>query len=428
MEFVAELWGFLRARKKFWLAADRGRDGAVRRPAGAGQGLGRRAVHLHAVLRAAPCGSSASRPSTTTAPPPSSSTARSSPRRRRSASPARSTTPRFPAQRRRATASREAGIDARRRSTTSSSTTSRSSSSSACSRPTSRSRRAASARSAWPCRSGCSEKLFQKSLLRDELAAMPGVDCERQAAVHRAPRSPRGQRVLPLALRGGRDPDHGRRRRVGDDVASASAAATTLELAQGAPLPALARPALLGLHLLHRLQGQLRRVQGDGPRALRRAAATPTLIHDHLIDLKPTTASFRLDHGLLQLLHRPDDDRTSAFDALFGGPPREPESRADAARDGPRRARSRRSPRRSCCGSRRTLARETGERNLCLAGGVALNCVANGRILREGPFERHLDPAGGRRRRRRARRGARSPGTSSSGKPRARRRPAHGRA
>ena len=40
-------------------------------------------------------------------------------------------------------------------------------------------------------------------------------------------------------------------------------------------------------------------------------------------------------------------------------------------------------------------------KNLCLAGGVALNCVGNGRILREGPFEKHLDSAGGRRRRRR---------------------------
>ena len=60
------------------------------------QGLGRGAVHLHAVLRAAPCGSSASRPSTTTAPPPWSTTARSSRRRRRSASPARSTTPASP--------------------------------------------------------------------------------------------------------------------------------------------------------------------------------------------------------------------------------------------------------------------------------------------------------------------------------------------
>jgi len=35
----------------------------------------------------------------------------------------------------------------------------------------------------------------------------------------------------------------------------------------------------------------------------------------------------------------------------------------------------------------RTMHRETGAENLCLAGGVALNCVANGRILREGPFK-----------------------------------------
>ena len=56
----------------------------------------------------------------------------------------------------------------------------------------------------------------------------------------------------------------------------------------------------------------------------------------------------------------------------------------------------------------RALAR--GDRrssNLCLAGGVALNCVANGKVLRDGTFERHLDPAGGGRCRRRARRGAR---------------------
>ena len=36
----------------------------------------------------------------------------------------------------------------------------------------------------------------------------------------------------------------------------------------------------------------------------------------------------------------------------------------------------------------RHLHAQTGLRNLCLAGGVALNCVGNGRILREGPFER----------------------------------------
>src|SRR5258708_7176454 len=40
--------------------------------------------------------------------------------------------------------------------------------------------------------------------------------------------------------------------------------------------------------------------------------------------------------------------------------------------------------------------RETGLRNLCLAGGVALNCVGNGRILREGPFEEvWIQPAAG---------------------------------
>ncbi len=44
----------------------------------------------------------------------------------------------------------------------------------------------------------------------------------------------------------------------------------------------------------------------------------------------------------------------------------------------------------------RTLARETGERNLCLAGGVALNCVANGKILRDGAFDKiWIQPAAG---------------------------------
>ena len=44
----------------------------------------------------------------------------------------------------------------------------------------------------------------------------------------------------------------------------------------------------------------------------------------------------------------------------------------------------------------RTVHRETGMKDLCLAGGVALNCVANGRLLREGPFERiWIQPAAG---------------------------------
>ena len=54
----------------------------------------------------------------------------------------------------------------------------------------------------------------------------------------------------------------------------------------------------------------------------------------------------------------------------------------------------------------RSLAREGRSENLCLAGGVALNCVANGKILRERRLQEYLGAAGGRRCRRRGRRGA----------------------
>jgi carbamoyltransferase len=44
----------------------------------------------------------------------------------------------------------------------------------------------------------------------------------------------------------------------------------------------------------------------------------------------------------------------------------------------------------------RNLAKQTGSRNLCLAGGVALNCVANGKVLRDGSFENiWIQPAAG---------------------------------
>src|SRR4029079_4193706 len=44
----------------------------------------------------------------------------------------------------------------------------------------------------------------------------------------------------------------------------------------------------------------------------------------------------------------------------------------------------------------RSAAKETGIRNLCLAGGVALNCVANGKLLRDGAFENiWVQPAAG---------------------------------
>ena len=63
------------------------------------------------------------------------------------------------------------------------------------------------------------EKLFQKQLLRDELKKFSTrLRLGQQAAVRRASPEPRRARLLPLAVRGGGGADHGRRRRVGDDV------------------------------------------------------------------------------------------------------------------------------------------------------------------------------------------------------------------
>jgi carbamoyltransferase len=84
-----------------------------------------------------------------------------------------------------------------------------------------------------------------------------------------------------------------------------------------------------------------------------------------------------------------------AFDRLFGGPPRIPESPL-TQRDMDL-ARSVQEVTELCMlRMARHVHRETGERALTLAGGVALNCVANGRLLREGPFSRiWVQPAAG---------------------------------
>jgi len=83
------------------------------------------------------------------------------------------------------------------------------------------------------------------------------------------------------------------------------------------------------------------------------------------------------------------------FDDLFGGPPRKPEStltqrEMDLARSVQEVTEE------VMMRMTRHVHRETKEKNLCLAGGVALNCVGNGRILREGPFENiWIQPAAG---------------------------------
>lgn len=85
----------------------------------------------------------------------------------------------------------------------------------------------------------------------------------------------------------------------------------------------------------------------------------------------------------------------NAFDRLFGGPPRSPESQI-TQRDMDLARSVQEVTEEAMLRMARHVHGETGERNLCLAGGVALNCVGNGRILREGPFERiWVQPAAG---------------------------------
>jgi carbamoyltransferase len=116
-------------------------------------------------------------------------------------------------------------------------------------------------------------------------------------------------------------------------------------------------------------------------------------ILDHLVALRDD-GSFTLDQRYFDYLG--GLTMTSpAFDALFGGPARAPESpltqrHLDLAR----------SVQLVCeeivLRMARTAHRETGCRDLCMAGGVALNCVANARVRREGPFDRlWVQPAAG---------------------------------
>jgi carbamoyltransferase len=104
----------------------------------------------------------------------------------------------------------------------------------------------------------------------------------------------------------------------------------------------------------------------------------------HLIDLK-ADGSFRLN--LRYFEYATGLRMTSrAFDALFGGPPRPPESPV-TQREMDLAASVQAVTEEIVLRLARTVRQETGERHLCLAGGVALNCVANGRLLREGPFD-----------------------------------------
>ena len=116
-------------------------------------------------------------------------------------------------------------------------------------------------------------------------------------------------------------------------------------------------------------------------------------IKNNLIDIK-NDGTFRLDLQFFKF-HRGFRMTSQRFHALFGQPPRDPESdlkpfHMDLA------ASIQVVTEDIVLALARSLHEETGAKNLCLAGGVALNCVANGRLLREGPFDNiWIQPASG---------------------------------
>ena len=116
-------------------------------------------------------------------------------------------------------------------------------------------------------------------------------------------------------------------------------------------------------------------------------------ILDHLIDLKPD-GSYRLDQSYFD--YCTGLTMTNArFDALFGAPPRKPDDPL-TQREMDLAASVQAVTEEAVLRMTRALREETGLENLCLAGGVALNCVANGKVLRDGKFKQvWVQPAAG---------------------------------
>ena len=116
-------------------------------------------------------------------------------------------------------------------------------------------------------------------------------------------------------------------------------------------------------------------------------------IMDNLIDIKPD-GSFRLDQSYFDYCTGLRMTN-SKFNDLFGGPPTKPEAWL-TDKEMNIAASIQAVTEEVVLRLTRALAKETGAKNLCLAGGVALNCVANGKVLRDGAFENiWIQPAAG---------------------------------
>jgi carbamoyltransferase len=237
-----------------------------------------------------------------------------------------------------------------------------------------------------------SEKLFQKRMLRDALRTLdPGVDWEARLlfAEHHQSHAASAYYASPF-----------------DDALVLTMdgvgewASTSVAIGRGASLAVTKEihfPHSLGLlysavthYTGFKVNSGEYKVMGLAPYGAPRYAQT---MLDHLIDLK-ADGSFRLDlqyfdycTGLTmthERLHR-----------LLGGPPRQPDEPL-TQRHMDLAASVQAVTEEAVLRLTRALAAETGQKHLCLAGGVALNCVANGKVLRDGRFERiWVQPAAG---------------------------------
>ena len=116
-------------------------------------------------------------------------------------------------------------------------------------------------------------------------------------------------------------------------------------------------------------------------------------IKDHLIDIKDD-GSFRLNLEYFEYCTGLTMTNGN-FDRLFGGPARKPEQKL-TQREMDLAASIQAITEEVMLKLALGVAKDTGEKNLCLAGGVALNCVANGKLLRKKYFDRlWLQPAAG---------------------------------
>jgi carbamoyltransferase len=238
------------------------------------------------------------------------------------------------------------------------------------------------------------EKLLLKNLLQNELIAVDGI---------------RAKSSLPPVLFGEHHESHAASAFYASPFNSAVVlcmdgvgewATTSAWLGEGntlSPLWEIHFPHSLGLlysaftyYTGFRVNSGEYKVMGLAPYGKPKYVQT---IYNHLIDLKEDgTFRLKIDYfnyctGLTMT--------NGKFDELFGGPPRKPESLL-TQRDMDLAHSIQEVTEEVMLRLARTLHRETGAENLCLAGGVALNCVGNGRILREGPFKRlWIQPAAG---------------------------------